>query len=765
MNPAQDRLDVLILAAFLALTFAAITLAYQKRRLLKDWTDAVGQFFSGQPIRGHENINWRLFWVSFVALYVEIMMIRWIGTEVRVFAYFQNLALIACFLGFGLGCYWSDRHKSLIFTLLAIVSLAILAEAPVKQWQGFLGALSSRLSLSPDAAMWGYVQDTKGVTAWVLLFAASVVGVATLLLLLVVLMIPLGQWVGFYLDRASNPIHAYSANLLGSIAGIWVFAGMAFLWLRPSYWFALAIAFLALTSPFSRRVALASLVAGVGVVALCQYSNPAGSITFWSPYQKLELVSIGDDQYHIRVNNTGYMGIANMTPAFLSRHPVIAASYREASSYDSPFRFAQSKDRVLIVGAGAGNDAAAALRNGAKEVDAVEIDPVILSLGRRLHPDRPYSSPNVHQVLNDARAFLRQNKEKYDVILFALLDSHTQFSDYSNMRIDNYVYTEEAFQQARTLLKPDGIIVVKFEVRNPWTWMGQRFNVMLSRVFGRPPIVYHAGTLSAALTSATVFIESNSTSLWSRAASPELAAIVAKNPPEFSLGTEDAPPPATDDWPYIYHRGHSIPRTYLTISLILLAIALLLVRGTFEPRKLSTWHFFLLGAGFLLLETQLISRLALYFGTTWLVNCVALTAILVVLVLANFYVSWTRPKRLEPYFVLLVLFLVANYFFPWQSLPYAARTVGVLLSIAYSIPVFFAGIIFTESFRRYSSKSGALGANIVGAVAGGLAQNVSFIIGMKALLIVAAILYTLAALCTMKERSEVPAVLMKPVAT
>jgi hypothetical protein len=203
----------------------------------------------------------------------------------------------------------------------------------------------------------------------------------------------------------------------------------------------------------------------------------------------------------------------------------------------------------------------------------------------------------------------------------------------------------------------------------------------------------------------------------------------------------------------------------LTISLILLAIALLLVRGTFEPRKLSTWHFFLLGAGFLLLETQLISRLALYFGTTWLVNCVALTAILVVLVLANFYVSWTRPKRLEPYFVLLVLFLVANYFFPWQSLPYAARTVGVLLSIAYSIPVFFAGIIFTESFRRYSSKSGALGANIVGAVAGGLAQNVSFIIGMKALLIVAAILYTLAALCTMKERSEVPAVLMKPVAT
>ena len=78
------------------------------------------------------NANRRLFWVSFAALYVEIMMIRWIGTEVRVFAYFQNLSLIACFLGFGLGCYWSRRHKSLVFSLCAIVALVILAEAPLE---------------------------------------------------------------------------------------------------------------------------------------------------------------------------------------------------------------------------------------------------------------------------------------------------------------------------------------------------------------------------------------------------------------------------------------------------------------------------------------------------------------------------------------------------------------------------------------------------------------------------------------------------------
>ena len=124
-------------------------------------------------------------------------------------------------------------------------------------------------------------------------------------------------------------------------------------------------------------------------------------------------------------------------------------------------------------------------------------------------------------------------------------------------------------------------------------------------------------------------------------------------------------------------------------------MAFFLVGDVLEPGKISTWHFFFLGAGFLLLETQLVSRLALYFGTTWLVNCVALTAILLVLVLANFYVSWRKPERLETYYGLLILGLLVNYFFPWQALPYSARMVGVLLSVAYAIPVFFAGIIFT----------------------------------------------------------------------
>jgi hypothetical protein len=237
--------------------------------------------------------------------------------------------------------------------------------------------------------------------------------------------------------------------------------------------------------------------------------------------------------------------------------------------------------------------------------------------------------------------------------MFGLLDSHTQFSDHSNMRIDNYVYTEEAFREAKRLLKPDGVLIVKFEVRAPWTWMGQRFYAMLDGIFGRPPIIFYAARLGK-LTSATVFITSIDPGLWSRAAQPELAALIAKAPPPFSPKLDRALPKTTDDWPYVYHRSRTIPRTYLAVALILLVMAILLVRGVLEPKQVSTWSFFLLGAGFLLIETQLISRLALYFGTTWLVNCVALTALLLMLVVANIYVARIRPSRLVSYYVLLL---------------------------------------------------------------------------------------------------------------
>jgi len=738
-----------ILAIVLGLVGLVGVLLYLLRSRLKACLNRLDLFLIS-PEAPKTAALWSLFLVSFAALYIEIMMVRWIGTEVRIFAYFQNLALIACFLGFGLGCYSSDKRKSLLPSLGAMIALLVLVQAPVSLWRLFLLGLSNLLSLSPDAALWGHIYQL-GTETKILLFVASIVAVAAFLILLVLVMMPLGQLVGYLLDRAPNPINSYSVNLLGSVAGIWIFAAMSFLWLAPEYWFGLGFLSLLVVRRPSRRFAVATLAVLASSIVWLHFTRTPTLRTCWSPYQKLEVQSLGDRQYSIDVNNTGYMSIANMEPEFLARHPEIAQEYRYRSAYDVPFRFAQSCDQVLIVGAGAGNDAAGALRNGAGTVDAVEIDPAIFYLGANLHPDQPYASPKVRRVLNDARAYLRRTKERYDMIIFGLLDSHTEFSSYSNLRVDNYVYTEESFREAKRLLKPGGILVVKFEVRAPWTWMGERFYKMLSGLFGRPPIILYAPYLGE-LTSATVFITSNDAGLWTRAAQPPLATIITKNPPPFSPQAAGDVAITTDDWPYMYNRSRNVPRTYLTVSLVLLVMAVLLVRRVVEPRRASMWLFFSLGAGFLLLETQLVSRLALYFGTTWLVNCVALTALLLVLVLANVFVARVRPNHLAIYYTLLLAGLAGNYFFPWSQLPYAARAVGILLSLAYAFPVFCAGVIFAEIFRRCERKANAFGANIVGAVAGGLAQNASFVIGVKALLLVAALFYASATVCALLQR-------------
>jgi spermidine synthase len=707
-------------------------------------TRRIRHFFSiNEEPRGRD--LWPLFLVSFSALYLEILLIRWIGTEIRLFAYFQNLTLIACFLGFGLGCYRAAARKSHLFEATAVGTLLILAMIPSKNWQALLETLSSGMAFSPDAAIWSD-QPVFGTDQLTILFLFCAFVVAVLLLLIVASMIPLGQWVGHYLNSSNNAIAAYSVNLLGSLAGIWLFAGVSVLRLAPIYWFGFAfLLYFVVRNPARKLDLLAVVIIGVCLILLF-HSAFLGPWNEWSPYQKLVIQPLSDDQYNIRVNNTGYMTVANLTPTYLAAHPDVARQY-QTSSYDAPFYLVGKRDRVLIVGAGAGNDASAALRNGAREVDAIEIDPVIYSLGKRIHPDHPYESPRVHVVLEDARYYLRRCTSHYDAIVFGLLDSHTQFSGYSNMRIDNYVYTEESLAEAKRLLSPSGVLIVKFEVRAPWTWMGQRFYATFDKLFGRPPVVYYAPAIGGLL-SATEFIASNDSGAWDRAAQPPIASFIQQNPPDFPVSPKGAPPPVTDDWPYVYHRNHFVPRTYLTVSVILLLIALISTggRGSFQPGKSSTWTFFFLGAGFLLLETQLISRLALYFGSTWFVNCVALSAILTVLLLANLVVERVPGRSLlYPYF-LLVVSLLAIHFVPFESLPFNTHVIGIVLAAAYCVPLFFAGVIFTETFRRFEHKSSAFGSNIIGAVAGGLAENLSFVFGLKALLLFAAVFYAFAGL-------------------
>ncbi len=91
-------------------------------RLAEKWE------FSPQGLGG---FSWRqlALW-SLLALFFELLMIRWISSEIRVFAYFKNFVLIACFLGFGLGCYMSRRRVNLLTMVVPLLTLALVVCLP-----------------------------------------------------------------------------------------------------------------------------------------------------------------------------------------------------------------------------------------------------------------------------------------------------------------------------------------------------------------------------------------------------------------------------------------------------------------------------------------------------------------------------------------------------------------------------------------------------------------------------------------------------------
>src|SRR6266478_9228567 len=72
-----------------------------------------------------------VFFISALILYLELVLIRWIGTEIRVFAYLGNLILVVCFFGVGLGCSLSERPVSLWRIGLNIFLLAFLIANPL----------------------------------------------------------------------------------------------------------------------------------------------------------------------------------------------------------------------------------------------------------------------------------------------------------------------------------------------------------------------------------------------------------------------------------------------------------------------------------------------------------------------------------------------------------------------------------------------------------------------------------------------------------
>jgi hypothetical protein len=92
--------------------------------------------------------------VSFACLFVEVLLIRWIGTEFRLFAYIQNLTLVACFLGFGIGCLRSFSRPQYLFNFWSLSLLVLIIDVPWRNWKVLLDLIASGLSGGSDLSVW-----------------------------------------------------------------------------------------------------------------------------------------------------------------------------------------------------------------------------------------------------------------------------------------------------------------------------------------------------------------------------------------------------------------------------------------------------------------------------------------------------------------------------------------------------------------------------------------------------------------------------------
>src|SRR4051794_6699945 len=107
--------------------------------------------------------------------------------------------------------------------------------------------------------------------------------------------------------------------------------------------------------------------------------------------------------------------------------------------------------------------------------------------GRRDHPDRPYDDPRVSVHIDDGRSFVRRTTRSYDLVSYAVVDSLVLHSGYSSLRLESYLFTEEAFRDIASKLNPDGVFVMYNLYRQGWI-IG-RLEQMVEKVFGQKPLV------------------------------------------------------------------------------------------------------------------------------------------------------------------------------------------------------------------------------------------------------------------------------------
>jgi spermidine synthase len=758
-----------------------------------------------------------LFLISGLVLFLELACIRWFPAHVLYLTFFTNAVLLAAFVGMSVGCLLAERPARLLKHTPLFLALALGAGLAVVHLRSEVERyVNVANQTNPDVVFFG--GEASVLKQVEFRFPLEVV-LGVFFVLIALVMVGPGQEMGRAFNRVPNRGRAYAMNLLGSLAGILLFAAGSMVEMPPVAWFSVCalglVVFLARGPEKPSILSHAYLATAVTLALFTSGILPTREHqpqTTWSPYYRIDYEP---EQQAIATNLIGHQQIQPRGEPSVEPYALPYLFQRDVGAWPE-FR------RVLIIGAGSGNDLSRALQwcPADARIDAVEIDPVIQKLGAQHHPDRPYSDPQVTLHLNDGRNFLRKAPAgEYDLVVFALIDSLVLQSGYSNLRLESYLFTTEAFRDVRRVLKPTGVSAVYNFFRQGW--IAARLRDELKAAFDADPVmltnppkdvvkldefdrgftVFFAGGPAVLDPLRSSFARTENTYWY-----PWAVPIATDTPNGFRAPT-DPPPPltasgfavpmdiggnlveprwvrfrladlemsgpdlpaATDDWPFLYTHRPSVPDHTVRGMVLMVLLSLGLwwaatkAAGPAAPwdldAKRAEWGLaarsFFLGAGFMLVETKAVVHMALLFGGTWTVNTIVFAAVLLMSLAGNFFAMKMKPRNLTPYYIALFASLLLNVLVPIDSflgLSPAVQIAGASM-LAFA-PVACAGVIFSASFARSSRPNQMFGANVAGALVGGLAENASMLLGFRYLILVAAGFYLLSALGGSKEKAS-----------
>lgn len=389
--------------------------------------------------------------VTFVVFVLEV-------TSTRLYAYIgsshaTSIALSMALLGLGVGAYlrvrvprWTEPY--LVAPALAAVLLALAVVATA----GASLAVVAAVSLVPFALAGALVSDAyaaRGSQAARATYALDLFAAACACVV------------------ASRVLGPLSPTEIVTVLGV-LSCGLALLLVdkRPRGVAAIALIGAAHASVLVAGRAgyvpdgplVAVLRAGASEKAIVEAGASPDDIldSTWSPLGRLDVQRMPGDRDRLGVFTDG------MSPTFMLRE-----DHAKAGAYETTWGFLMSlpyralgPDRVLVLGAGAGASVWLAKKYGASRVDAVEVNPAIRGLLARWKHfvGDVYGQPGVRLFTEDARRYLTDTPERYDLVELALALTGNAHAQPSGM--EAHLYTVEAVELYLRRLTPTGALVL-----------------------------------------------------------------------------------------------------------------------------------------------------------------------------------------------------------------------------------------------------------------------------------------------------------------